>query len=602
MPDKFVSYFRPGQFLFLVEGPPNADENLALINWAKNFAPAGVEITMQDAQQFPPPEQQGPYEKGSQMATVSRSPATVGKELPPMTEGSKLPPFPLNSEIPKNFRILPATVVGLKKDEPSTLLDLVLNLDDNRKTAPTKNLRAVSPNWFVSGGSSRPGGTGGPSGKPVPYNGNPDPNEYLFNLDYLPQEIRDLAKGQEGDPGQEGEGVVVAILDTIPIESMGNIYTKWIAKGHTLLTSLKNSGLLSIDPDTEVDQQSPDFGDPDDNLHLNDWLQSNDDGHDYKMSDHGLFVAGIIHTLAPKAAIHLIQVLNRYGMSDLTSISRGLQKVIQKDGTGNNVVVNMSLTINFPIESEHITTDDPVGRRLGEQILSHKNERSWWIEILCWIVNIICWLIAYLFGIRLRGCEPTWYDRQTWAMMWICKSVSALNSNIIAAAGNRRRQEGPRPQAEYPAAFLDVLGVGALPKYTDPPPDQNARLDTTSYSNFSDRPNGTGIATLGGEAGAEAGVLGIYVGEFPKDASGNQESNDSGWAWWSGTSFATPIVSGIVAAMLSNMPGASPRQVIDKLLNPQTPPGAQPASRRRTKENEEVLFVAQSSSSSSPSP
>jgi len=590
MSEKFVSYFRPGQLLFLIEGTLNDGKNQELISWANKFAPDGVEILTQKPLPFPPPEQQGPYEKGRQTATVGRPPATVGKEPPPMTEGKQLPPFPLSSEIPTNFRILPAAVKGLKKEEPDKLLELVLKLDDNRKTAPTKNLRAISPNWFVGSGSSTPGGTGGPSGKPVPYEENSNTTEHLFHLDDdLPQETRDLATG-----GKKGDGVIVAILDTIPLQNMDDIYTKWVAKEHTLLTSLHDSGLLLIDPDAEVDQPSPDFGDPPD------FLQSNENGHDYLMSDHGLFNAGIIHTLAPKAKIHLIQVLNRYGMSDLTSIARGLQKVIQNYGTEKNVVVNMSLTINFPLENDHITTDDTVGKRLGEQILNRKNERSGWMKLFCLIVNIICWLIAYLFGIRIRGCEPTWYDRQAWAMMWICKSVSALNSNIIAAAGNRRRQGGPRPQAEYPAAFLDVLGVGALPKYTAPPTDQNARLDTTSYSNLSDRPEGTGIATLGGEAGVEAGVLGIYVGDFPEDTSDNQEP--SGWAWWSGTSFATPIVSGIVAAMLSNMPGDSPSQVIDKLLNPQNPPDAQPSRQRQTKDLEDVLFITQPSSPPSTSP
>jgi len=581
-PKPFVSYFRPGQLLFLVEGTLNPSENLELINWAKQFAPDGVEIIMQDDLQFPPPEQQGPYEK--RVTTSNRPQATVGKAPPSRTVEGKPPPFPPGSEIPTNFRILPAAVTGLKKEEPDTLLDLVLKLDDNRKTAPTKNLRAVSPNWFVGGGASSPGGTGGPSGQPVSYKGKPNTTEHLFHLDDLPQESRDLAT-----TGNQGKDVVVAVLDTAPLEEMDVIYREGVAKGHTLLTSLYNSGLLSVDKDPEVDKPSADYGDPED------YLQSNEPGHDYLMSDHGLFAAGIIHTLAPKARIHLIQVLNRFGMSDLTSIARGLQKVIQTYGTGNNVVVNMSLTINFALEDEHNTTNDPIGKRLGEQILSRR--RSPLMEILCRIVNIICWLIEYLFHIHIPGCEPSWHERQAWALLWICKSVSALNSNIIAAAGNRRQGLGrSRPHAEYPAAFQDVVGVGALPKYTAAPTDPNTKLDTASYSNFSDRPKGSGVATLGGEPGEKNGVLGVYVGEFPKGVSGKQEVNDSGWAWWSGTSFATPIVSGIVAAMLSNMPGASPRQVIEKLI----PPGTQnaqttpPTTRRhQTKENEEVLFVTQ---------
>ena len=38
------------------------------------------------------------------------------------------------------------------------------------------------------------------------------------------------------------------------------------------------------------------------------------------------------------------------------------------------------------------------------------------------------------------------------------------------------------------------------------------------------------------------GVIGIYSGEFP-----GRRPNETGWAFWSGTSFATAIVSGIAA-------------------------------------------------------
>ena len=55
-----------------------------------------------------------------------------------------------------------------------------------------------------------------------------------------------------------------------------------------------------------------------------------------------------------------------------------------------------------------------------------------------------------------------------------------------------------------------------------------------------------GIGTLGGEEGDGKGVLGLYIGEFP---DGSQ--NDSKWAWWAGTSFAAPILTGAVASILS---------------------------------------------------
>ena len=89
------------------------------------------------------------------------------------------------------------------------------------------------------------------------------------------------------------------------------------------------------------------------------------------------------------------------------------------------------------------------------------------------------------------------------------------------------------------------------------------------------------MTTLGGEEGAENGVLGIYLGEFP-----DHTSNETKWAWWAGTSFATPIISAVTAAVLSSMPpGSAARQAITTVRNAK--------SANPTDNNEAVLFVKQ---------
>lgn len=52
---------------------------------------------------------------------------------------------------------------------------------------------------------------------------------------------------------------------------------------------------------------------------------------------------------------------------------------------------------------------------------------------------------------------------------------------------------------------------------------------------------------LEGQEGVDDEVLGVYLGEFPDGSP-----NSSKWAWWSGSSFATPILNGAVAAVLSS--------------------------------------------------
>jgi subtilisin family serine protease len=82
-----------------------------------------------------------------------------------------------------------------------------------------------------------------------------------------------------------------------------------------------------------------------------------------------------------------------------------------------------------------------------------------------------------------------------------------------------------------------------------------------------------GCYDAGREPGNENGVLGLYLGKFPQppdkttgsETSWDEETkpslkNTNGWAWWAGTSFATPILTGAIAAVLSSPAGISTTQ------------------------------------------
>jgi subtilisin family serine protease len=150
----------------------------------------------------------------------------------------------------------------------------------------------------------------------------------------------------------------------------------------------------------------------------------------------------------------------------------------------------------------------------------------------------------------------------------MCERLAKAGRQVIAAAGNGAHDAGrsrKAPDARYPAAFERVVGVGALPKNAERSP---GKYNASSYSNLADKPPQTGVMALGGEPGAENGVLGIYLGNFPEivvddddDATTNESGWDkrgprskNGWAWWAGTSFATPILTGAIAAVLGSLP------------------------------------------------
>src|SRR5262249_11812531 len=130
---------------------------------------------------------------------------------------------------------------------------------------------------------------------------------------------------------------------------------------------------------------------------------------------------------------------------------------------------------------------------------------------------------------------------------------------MVAAAGNEHEVGGSRPAACYPAAEMETVGVGALRK-------DDLIAD---YSNAADSPESDGFYTFGGGAPAQpldnllrspappstdtirgGGIIGLYLADFPDGKTvGARDTN--GWAEWAGTSFATPIISGIAASLIA---------------------------------------------------
>jgi hypothetical protein len=573
---RLAIYFQPGQVMFHVDGTATEESIKKLLNKANKLAETeGLNISEEEyrKQDFPSSENYNDKQSRSEAGGNKRGPFSLI-----YTDITKKNDEKLGYQ--EDHPNLLQDDLDLLQDDLDLQLKLIFLLDDElAKPSNESSLQVVSPNWLMSGSRETPGGTGGPGGKPSPYDGPSNNTEYKFNNSKLfPQQYLDYLR-----PDCD-ENVVVAILDTAPypkswrdliisdsgttsfeiVSDQGEweyIYDEWVTQRkedpHSLIRTLLDptDGCLTIHPDPRVmDGRFRDMTCID---------------HEYEMNDHGLFVAGIIHSLAPHAELHLFQVLNSYGLGDLEIIGETLTGVFSQFES-KPLVINLSLNYGIPLEMAHTKVGKTrtkmkkklVNDTIGKELLEPKLESKY-----------VPWLI--------RAAKPAelmydlFYDR---------------NSGIIAAAGNDWDDQEPgssRPQARYPAAFDHVVGVGALTRGGKGMP-----IKAANYSNIADRPPKSGITTLGGEEGAKNGLLGTYVGKFPSNASQSDgPSNNSGWAWWSGTSFATPIISGLVAAILSCMlsenPQATPQDAIDKLFA---------AQKEFTKPGEDVFVVTQGTS------
>jgi len=235
--------------------------------------------------------------------------------------------------------------------------------------------------------------------------------------------------------------------------------------------------------------------------------------HPYSLADHGLFAAGIVHALAPQARLHLIEVLNEHGVGSLESIVRGLRAATAIQ-TAHPLVVNCSFVLNVP----------------QSELLAHQGSHDPELDGVT-DVQVANW------GTALEEIWELLHDHHV---------------HVVAAAGNDAT-DGVVPPARFPAAFKRVMGVAAL--------DPGEPYQPASYSNKADRPVGLGIATFGGRASnglsdQDGGMLGVYIGDFPDGAE-----NEHGWARWAGTSFATPVISGVLSVLI----GAGRADPVDDL-------------------------------------
>ncbi|GAC1314464.1 MAG: hypothetical protein NVSMB2_03950 [Chloroflexota bacterium] len=246
-----------------------------------------------------------------------------------------------------------------------------------------------------------------------------------------------------------------------------------------------------------------------------------------RIADHGLFIAGLIHAVAPTAPLTLDPVLNTGGLGDLSSLLVGLQTVLARKGPGDPCIVNLSLGFlphpaRLPAAWFGLRRPYDVDYVWSTALSENGRDERWAAAHRAHIDHCMNLLQV---GLGELGTY-----------------LSLNNCLIVAAVGNDSQPfvdaGSPRMSPRLPARPGSVLGVAATAKDPSIP---------ASYSNMGDEMQlGDHVATFGGVQAngpdTESAVIGIYSGEFSAG-----RPNETGWATWSGTSFATAIVSGIAA-------------------------------------------------------
>lgn len=429
----------------------------------------------------------------------------------------------------------------------------------------------ATPTWLFSGVPDETHGC--PVTPPFPVEESGRSGRWHTNLPELPAELQNAT----------GAGVTVFVLDAFPsARSIGHAASA--ARRHNTLLHQMAAGLVSQRPQTA----EPPAISLDTSYEIPGPLETAVTGKDiygrlsgFPMANHGLFIAGLVRDLAPEARLECIRILNDFGTGDLSSLVQALTAIEARqrpggDLDGKPIVVNLSLVIGPPdcelARLDMAPSTDPQGQKQS--------------------------LSAMLQG-----------------LLNLLQSMGDKGATFIASAGNdsdpRDWTMNPgevRFNARYPAAF--AYGTPDLPALSEiiPVGAVNRAGEPASYSNY---PGPCGVATYGGEvprpdpwlpsAGSHViarvdtsvpvdALRGVYPGEAYPALSRNDHyppsmqpgpgsdtptqppyphyasRSTSAWAYWSGTSFAAPIISALVARLLQNRPASfRGKQVHDAL-------------------------------------
>lgn len=431
----------------------------------------------------------------------------------------------------------------------ATILKLVRQLNTYQWPESNQVMLKAAPNWFWSGvGGDFDPTHGCPVTPPFPVENGGRNGQWKTHFPTLPDKFENA----------RGAGVTVVILDAFPAPEQIQYAANAAGPQNTLLQHMA-TGMLSREPFQVVAPA----------ISLNSTYevpgpeQTAVTGKDiygrlagFPMADHGLFIAGLIRDIVPEASIECVRILNDFAVGEVSVLVQALANIEARlragDLQGQRVVINMSLVIGPP-ECD----------------------------------------------LERLGLTPTELFTLLNPLHMLMQSIAQRGAIFVISVGNdsdpRDFNMNPsemRFNARYPAAFGNDL-TNIDPSFTPlraiiPVGAVNRRGEPAAYSNY---PGLNGLATYGGELprpepwlpSAASHTIAHVDTNVPIDALRGVYSaaaypalscNDpypmlteappatqttypqypatemSAWAYWCGTSFAAPLITGLAARIL----------------------------------------------------
>lgn len=246
------------------------------------------------------------------------------------------------------------------------------------------------------------------------------------------------------------------------------------------------------------------------------------------MRDHGLFATGLTYAVAPESELHLVRVLNDNAVGDMFTLVKGISEFTVSAALANGNRLN-GYVYNFSLGLKR----DPAAltqeiRDLNTDLVKAMQDKGLTPPEL-------------IDGVPLLSLEAP------------INSARALGAVIVAAAGNDSAELNPALTENAPASFNAVLGVQATnldsnrscyantgetgaPGADGGPATPSPTDPASTASNCAPR-----LADCNAGAPCPYGIVSLV----------SEQADTVGFAYWVGSSFASPLVAGAAADALS---------------------------------------------------